>query len=244
MPAQEVPRVPRRTLRIRSSHAAGAPRALRPCWMRTSRIRQAPAASRARSCFRPRALSPARVRGPCLPLHSSPRGRAASSAPTSLVHLKPGHLRDFIVCSCPSSYLACPGECVAHSPPAVPNSLRSAHSRNRFGQRTGIEDPGETQGPPEGAFAFRQREASRIRMQVRSPTRPFAGRIGHSRELVRAGLDRDKPQQLGGRRTLPATNTGANRRSRVRGQASRGRATYRQEVYPALSARAAPGPVT
>jgi hypothetical protein len=36
-------------------------------------------------------------------LTSRPGGK---SAPTSLVHLKPGHLRDFIVCSCPSSYLA------------------------------------------------------------------------------------------------------------------------------------------
>jgi hypothetical protein len=109
--AQELRRAPKLTLhRFRSSHAAGAPQGPRPCWMRTSRTRQAPAASQVRSCFRPRALSPARVRGPCLPLHSSPRGRAASSAPTSLVHLKPGHLRDFIVCSCPSSYLAGPGE--------------------------------------------------------------------------------------------------------------------------------------
>jgi hypothetical protein len=41
-------------------------------------------------------------------------------APTSLVHLKPGHRRDFIVCSCRSSYLAGPGGALLRPPSAVP----------------------------------------------------------------------------------------------------------------------------
>jgi hypothetical protein len=69
---------------------------------------------------------------------------------------------------------------------------------HRLGQRTGVDDTGDTQRAPEGAAALRQRETSRIRMQVRSPTRPPAGRIRHEAELLSIGLDRDKPQQLGG----------------------------------------------
>jgi hypothetical protein len=82
----ELPQPPpvwRRALRARRSppnpprrpHAAGGRRAPPPCWTRISRTRPSLEAWRAQSCFRPRALSPARVRGPCLPLHSSLRGR-------------------------------------------------------------------------------------------------------------------------------------------------------------------------
>ncbi|AXO33790.1 hypothetical protein MicB006_1495 [Micromonospora sp. B006] len=43
-----------------------------------------------------------------LSCHCTPHSEVVRAAPaaTSLVHLKPGHFRDFIVCSCRSSYLA------------------------------------------------------------------------------------------------------------------------------------------
>lgn len=67
----------RRTRRMR--YAAVGRRAPRRCWTRTSRTRPFPSAWRERSYSRPRALLQARVRGPCLPLHSSLRGRAGST---------------------------------------------------------------------------------------------------------------------------------------------------------------------
>ena len=213
---------------FRTSLAAGAPQAPQPCWMPTSRIHQALAAWRAQSCFRPRALSPARVRGPCLPLHSSPRGCRGSFRAASVVHLKPGHCRDFIVCSCRSSYLA------VRAGLDAPTIGGSVLLRQRLGHRAGVRDTGDAQCPPEGAPALRKREASRIRMQVRSPTRPSACRIGNDTELVSAEVDRDEPQQLGGWHTFPTADARANRR----------RVTYHGAVYPALSARAAPGPPT
>jgi len=45
-------------------------------------------------------------------------------------------------------------------------------------QLTGVKNPGNTQRPPESAASLCQREASRIRMQARTPTRQAAGRIG------------------------------------------------------------------
>ena len=73
------------------ARAAVGRREPRWCSTRTSRTRPSPEAWRERSYSRPRAPSPARVRGACLPLHSSLRGRRAAPAATSLVHLKPGH---------------------------------------------------------------------------------------------------------------------------------------------------------
>ena len=213
---------------FRTSLAAGAPQAPQPCWMPTSRIHQALAAWRAQSCFRPRAPSQARVRGPCLPLHSSPRGCRGRIRAASVVHLKPGHCRDFIVCSCRSSYLAVR---VGLDAPTIGGSVLL---RQCLGHRTGVQDTGDAQGPPEGAPALREREASRIRMQVRSPTRPTACRIRHDAEMISAEIDRDEPQQLGGWHTLPTPDARANRR----------RVTYHRAVYPALSACAAPGPPT
>jgi hypothetical protein len=68
-----------------------------------------------------------------------------------------------------------------------------------LGQQTGVSNTGESQRPPEGASPLRQREASRIGMQMRSPPRQSAARIGLKPE-VNPGSDRDEPQQRGGRR--------------------------------------------
>jgi hypothetical protein len=46
-------------------------------------------------------------------------------------------------------------------------------------------------------------------MNMCSPARPSACRIGRKTELVSTLLDRDYPQQLGGWHALPATYTGA-----------------------------------
>ncbi len=190
--------------------AAGGPLGPPPCWTRTSRTHQAPSAWRAQLYSRPRTLSPVRVRGPCLPLHSSLRGQRGKPAPTSLVQLKPDHFWDFIGCSCRLSYLAGPG------------GARCAHHRrfhcggtDRLGQRTGVQDTGEAQRAPEGSTTLRQYEAGRIRMQVNSPTRLSASWIRHETECrarpFSTTLDRDNPQQLGGWRATPATHTGAHR---------------------------------
>jgi len=47
-------------------------------------------------------------------------------------------------------------------------------------------------------------------MQVRSPTSSPACRIGLDDDDTVVVLDRDNPEQLGGRRTLPATHTGSH----------------------------------
>ena len=65
-------------------------------------------------------------------------------------------------------------------------------------QRTGVEDTGESQRSPEGATPLRQREASRIGMQMSSPPRQSAVRIGLEPEVI-PGPDRDEPQQCEGR---------------------------------------------
>ncbi|BCJ57867.1 hypothetical protein Jiend_12890 [Micromonospora endophytica] len=56
-----------------------------------------------------------------------------------------------------------------------------------------IRNPGETQRPPEGAASHCLREAGRIRVHVRSPTRQSADRIGSKSEASLV-LDRDDPQ--------------------------------------------------
>jgi hypothetical protein len=65
-------------------------------------------------------------------------------------------------------------------------------------ERTGVQDTGDAQRAPEGPATLREHQASRIRMQVRSPTRPSSCRIGHDAELLSTMIDRDNPQQLGG----------------------------------------------
>jgi hypothetical protein len=82
-----------------------------------------------------------------------------------------------------------------------------------LGQRPGISgsaDTGESQRPPEGAAPLRQREAGRIWMQMRSPTRQSAARIGLEPEII-PGAGRDEPNQLGGRRAFAATDTHPHR---------------------------------
>jgi hypothetical protein len=62
--------------------------------------------------------------------------------------------------------------------PTIGGSPRHGDRVEVLGERTGVRDTGEAQRPPEGAAPLRQREAGRIRMQMRSPTRRPAGRIG------------------------------------------------------------------
>ena len=100
-------------------------------------------------------------------------------------------------------------------------------------QRTGVQDTGDAQRAPEGAAALRQREASRIGMQMRSPTRQSAGRIGDEAESSSAP-DRDHAQQLGGRCASPTTHTGA----------LRPRASYHDKVYPYRPPNSLPGWLT
>src|SRR5256884_4086860 len=65
----------------------------------------------------------------------TPRPRGQVPAATSLLHLKPDHCGDFIVCSCRSSYLAV----VRGSRPAGCPGLRE-----QFDQRPGVDDTGDT----------------------------------------------------------------------------------------------------
>jgi len=64
-----------------------------------------------------------------------------------------------------------------------------------LGEQPGVSDTGESQRPPEGTAPLRQREASRIRMQMRSPTRQSATRIGLEPE-VNPGAGRNEPNQI------------------------------------------------
>jgi len=62
-----------------------------------------------------------------------------------------------------------------------------------LGQRPGVEDTGESQRSPEGAAPLRQREASRIGMQMRSAARQSAARIRLKLEVILCSR-RDEPQ--------------------------------------------------
>jgi hypothetical protein len=53
-----------------------------------------------------------------------------------------------------------------------------------LGQLTGVRDIGQAQRPPEGATPLRQREASRIGMQMRSAARQSAARVGLEPEII------------------------------------------------------------
>jgi len=61
-----------------------------------------------------------------------------------------------------------------------------------LGQQPGVSNTSESQRPPEGATPLRQREASRIRMKVRSPTRQSTARIGLKPE-INSHFHRDEP---------------------------------------------------
>jgi hypothetical protein len=60
-------------------------------------------------------------------------------------------------------------------------------------QRTGVRNTGESQRAPEGATPLRQREASRIGMQVPSTTWQSAARIRLKLEMISCSR-RDEPQ--------------------------------------------------
>jgi hypothetical protein len=77
-----------------------------------------------------------------------------------------------------------------------------------LGQRLGVRNTGETQRAPEGATPLRQREASRIRVQMRSPARQSAARISQEPEII-SGAGRNEPNQLESRRPIAAANAGA-----------------------------------
>ena len=94
--------------------------------------------------------------------------------------------------------------------PVVRGSGRLGSRTDVLGQRTGVGDPGEPQRPPEGAAPLRQREAGRIKMHVRPPTRQSAAWIVMEPEMSSRTGD-DEPQQLGGRRACATADTGACR---------------------------------
>ncbi|GIG86613.1 hypothetical protein Pen02_15490 [Plantactinospora endophytica] len=79
-----------------------------------------------------------------------------------------------------------------------------------LGQLTRVGYASDTQRPPEGPTPHCQREACRVGMQVRSPPWQLTGRIG-SEAVTSLIADRDDPQQLAGRRSLPTAHTGALR---------------------------------
>ena len=82
--------------------------------------------------------------------------------------------------------------------PTIGGSGRSINHPDVLGQRTGVSNTGESQRPPEGSAPLRLREASRIGMQMSSPPRQSAARIGLEPEVI-PGPDRDEPQQCKGR---------------------------------------------
>ena len=67
-----------------------------------------------------------------------------------------------------------------------------------LGQQTGVSNTGETQRTPEGATPLRLRETGRIGMQMRSPPRQPAARIGLEAEIIPVS-HRDEPHQCEGR---------------------------------------------
>jgi hypothetical protein len=61
-----------------------------------------------------------------------------------------------------------------------------------LGQLTGVDDTGDPERTPEGAAPTGQREASRVRVQVCTPTRQPTGRIGPE-AVTSLTADRDDP---------------------------------------------------
>ena len=75
--------------------------------------------------------------------------------------------------------------------------MRHVDRTEVLGQQPGVSNTGESQRPPEGAAPLRQREAGRIWVQVRSPTRQAAVRVRQEPE-VNPGADCDEPHQFAG----------------------------------------------
>jgi hypothetical protein len=94
-----------------------------------------------------------------------------------------------------------------------------------LGQQTGVSNTGDSQRTPEGATPLRQREASRIRMQMRSPARQAAVRIGLEPEMIPCSR-RDEPQQCGGRRAFTTADAGARRAGQRKVYPSHTRCVY------------------
>jgi len=91
-------------------------------------------------------------------------------------------------------------------------------------ERSRVEDTGDTQRTPEGASPLRQCDTGRIGVHVGTSPRKSASGIGDQADLFTI-RDRDEPQQLRGRRTLPTTDAGAHRRPR---------ATYHRRSLPCV----------
>jgi hypothetical protein len=83
---------------------------------------------------------------------------------------------------------------VGRDAPTIGGSERIDVATDDLDERPGVNNPGDTKRAPEGAATLRQCEASRIGVQMRSPPRPSACRIGREHELVSTTLDRDYPQ--------------------------------------------------
>jgi hypothetical protein len=67
----------------------------------------------------------------------------------------------------------------------ISRSARHGDRTDVLGQLSGVSNTtGKSQRTPEGATPFRQREASRIRVQMRSPARQSSIRIGLEPEVV------------------------------------------------------------
>jgi hypothetical protein len=124
---------------------------------------------------------------------------------------------------------------VGRDAPTIGDSERIRVSADDLGERSGVDDTGNTKRAPEGAATLRQRETRRVRMNMCSPARPSACRIGRETEPVSILLDRDYPQQLGGWHALPTTHTGAYRSSEL--DRRRKCATYHSTILPSMAFR-------
>ncbi|GAB7043238.1 hypothetical protein JCM9533A_70890 [Catenuloplanes niger JCM 9533] len=88
-----------------------------------------------------------------------------------------------------------------------------------LGQRRGVQDTGEPQRPAEGPTPLRQREASRIEVQVCASARQPATRVG-----PKLRTDRDEPQDFRYRYAAPTADTCSDWRIRAHGQSRAHRA--------------------
>jgi hypothetical protein len=95
------------------------------------------------------------------------------------------------VCSSGSSYLAGHGWGTYRS--IIGCSTRHGDRADVLGKQSGVSNTGESQRAPKGTTPLRLREAGRIGMQVRSPARQTAARIGLKPEVA-LHFDRDEPQ--------------------------------------------------
>jgi hypothetical protein len=77
--------------------------------------------------------------------------------------------------------------------PIIGDSVRRGDRTDVLGKRAGVSNTGESQRPPEGSAPLRLRETGRIRMQVCTPARQPAARIGLEPEII-SRTDRDEPQ--------------------------------------------------